>query len=93
MRQLTVRAYIGVKRMGALDEKPFQKLAKGRYPAEEADEKAAELCSLWEEHLGDSAWHPIKVIVKDGTPKVNNSTYTLFSQTVLLQDDILAPVI
>ncbi|EOA39765.1 hypothetical protein CARUB_v10008414mg [Capsella rubella] len=69
MRELTVRAYIGVKRMGALDEKPFQKLAKEKYPAEEADEKAEELCSLWEEHLGDSAWHPIKVIVKDGTPK------------------------
>ncbi|EFH66281.1 XH/XS domain-containing protein [Arabidopsis lyrata subsp. lyrata] len=69
MRELTSRAYIGVKRMGALDEKPFQKLAKEKYPAEEADEKAAELCSLWEEHLGDSAWHPIKVVVKDGTAK------------------------
>ncbi|XP_010476408.1 PREDICTED: factor of DNA methylation 4-like isoform X2 [Camelina sativa] len=69
MRQLTARAYIGVKRMGALDEKPFQKLAKEKYPAKEADEKAAELYSLWEEHLGDSAWHPIKVVVKDGNPK------------------------
>lgn len=68
-RELTVRTQIGVKRMGALDEKPFQQLAKEKYPAE-ADEKAEELCSLWEGHLGDSAWHPIKVVVKDGTPKV-----------------------
>jgi len=74
--------------MGALDETPFKKVAKEKYPAVEADKKAEELCSLWEEHLGDSAWHPIKVVEKDGIAKVN----TLFSQTMFL-DDILAPVI
>jgi hypothetical protein len=69
MRELTTRAYIGVKRMGALDETPFKKVAKEKYPAVEADKKAEELCSLWEEHLGDSAWHPIKVVEKDGIAK------------------------
>lgn len=77
-RELTVRTQIGVKRMGALDEKPFQQVAKEKYPAEEADEKAAELCSLWEGHLGDSAWHPIKVVVKDGIPKVTTTIHTPF---------------
>ncbi|KAL1220046.1 Factor of DNA methylation 4 [Cardamine amara subsp. amara] len=68
-RVLTVRGQIGVKRMGALDEKPFQEVTKRKYPAKEANKKAEELCSLWEGHLGDSAWHPIKVVVKDGIPK------------------------
>lgn len=61
---------IGVKRMGVLDVEPFKNLAKEKYPAEEADEKAEELCSLWDDHLRDSAWHPSKVIVKDGKPEV-----------------------
>ncbi|CAH8382489.1 unnamed protein product [Eruca vesicaria subsp. sativa] len=69
MNELTVRAQISVKRMGALDEKPFQKLAKERYPAEEADVEAAKLCSLWDNHLRDSAWHPIKVVLIDGIHK------------------------
>ncbi|KAF3498761.1 hypothetical protein DY000_02057775 [Brassica cretica] len=45
------------------------KLAKERYPAEEADVEAATLCSLWDNHLRDSAWHPIKVIQIDGIHK------------------------
>ncbi|CAN6902059.1 unnamed protein product [Brassica oleracea] len=69
MQELTLRGQISVKRMGALDEKPFQKLAKERYPAEEADVEAATLCSLWDNHLRDSAWHPIKVIQIDGIHK------------------------
>ncbi|CAH2037855.1 unnamed protein product, partial [Thlaspi arvense] len=60
---------IGVKAMGALSEKPFQKLVKERYPAEEVVAKTEELHSLWDNHLRDSAWHPLKVIVKDGDPK------------------------
>ncbi|CAF2051078.1 unnamed protein product [Brassica rapa] len=69
MQELTLRGQISVKRMGALDEKPFQKLTKERYPAEEADVEAAKLCSLWDNHLRDSAWHPIKVVLIDGNHK------------------------
>ncbi|XP_018435073.1 factor of DNA methylation 4-like [Raphanus sativus] len=69
MQELGVRGKISVKRMGALDEKPFQKIAKERYPAEEADVEAAKLCSLWDDHLRDSAWHPIKVIQIHGIHK------------------------
>ncbi|CAN8293710.1 unnamed protein product [Cochlearia groenlandica] len=68
MRELSVNAHIRVKKMGELDDKPFQKLAKERYPAGEADEKAAELSSLWDDHLRDSGWHPFMVITKNGTP-------------------------
>ncbi|ESQ35441.1 hypothetical protein EUTSA_v10006952mg [Eutrema salsugineum] len=70
MQGLAVRGPIGVKGMGELDIKPFQKIAKEKYPPEEAVEKADKLWSSWDDLLRDSAWHPIKVIVKDGkTPK------------------------
>ena len=86
MQELTLRGQISVKRMGALDEKPFQKLAKERYPAEEADVEAATLCSLWDNHLRDSAWHPIKVIQIDGIHKVTTiqfDTPLLFFSSLL----------
>ncbi|CAK9188252.1 unnamed protein product [Ilex paraguariensis] len=57
------RAFIGVKRMGELDEKPFHVAAKRKYLDEEAVEKALELCSLWEDYLRDPSWHPFKVIM------------------------------
>ncbi|XP_031111686.1 protein INVOLVED IN DE NOVO 2-like [Ipomoea triloba] len=60
------RANICVKRMGELDEKPFARAAKLKYPKEEAPEKALELCSLWDDHLRDPHWYPIKVIKKGG---------------------------
>ncbi|XVF05507.1 hypothetical protein REPUB_Repub05bG0178200 [Reevesia pubescens] len=56
------RASIGVKRMGELDIKPFQIAAKRKYSAVEANEKAAELCSLWQEYLRDPIWHPFKIL-------------------------------
>ncbi|GAA0177271.1 hypothetical protein LIER_29677 [Lithospermum erythrorhizon] len=37
---------LGIKRMGDIDEKTFQKACKARFPTEEAQIKAAELCSL-----------------------------------------------
>ncbi|KAJ0253365.1 Factor of DNA methylation 4 [Hirschfeldia incana] len=69
MQVLGVRAEISVKRMGALDEKPFQKIAKERYPAEEAEVEAAKLCSLWDNHLRDSGWRPINMVLIDGIYK------------------------
>jgi hypothetical protein len=49
-----------VKRLGDLDNKPFQTACKRIYPTEEADDHAATLCSLWEDYLRDSSWHPFK---------------------------------
>ncbi|XP_065877317.1 factor of DNA methylation 4-like [Euphorbia lathyris] len=59
-------ASIGVKKMGELDSRPFHAAAKRKFSAIEADTKAAELCSLWDEYLRDPNWHPFKVIQKEG---------------------------
>lgn len=64
------RAHIGVKRMGELDDKPFHEATKRKYGAEEAEERAVELCSLWEEYLRDPAWHPFSVVTVDGNSQV-----------------------
>lgn len=57
----STRATIGIKKMGDLDTKPF-KLAARKYPKEDADIKAVELCSKWQEFLKDSSWHPFKTV-------------------------------
>lgn len=70
LKEGSTRAIIGVKRMGELDNKPFLAAAKAKFPAEEAEEKGLELCSLWEEYLRDPNWHPFKVLVdKEGNCK------------------------
>ncbi|KAL1551324.1 factor of DNA methylation 1-like [Salvia divinorum] len=56
------RVNIGIKRMGELDEKGFKNACKKRYPLEEADIKALELCSLWQEKLKNPEWHPFRVV-------------------------------
>lgn len=66
LKDLASRAHIGVKRMGELDSKPFHEAMKRKYNEEEAEDRASELCSLWEEYLKDPDWHPLKVITVDG---------------------------
>ncbi|KAK9938892.1 hypothetical protein M0R45_015606 [Rubus argutus] len=57
------KIYIGVKTLGDLDLKAFQVSAKKRFcDEEEANERAVELCSIWENYIGDSKWNPFKVI-------------------------------
>ncbi|XP_028798727.1 protein INVOLVED IN DE NOVO 2 [Neltuma alba] len=60
------RAHIGVKRMGELDNRPFLEAMKQKYNEEMAEERASELCSLWEEYLRDPEWHPFKFVDVDG---------------------------
>lgn len=55
------RSTIGIKRMGELDEKPFLESCKQRYKVD-PELKAAELCSMWQEHLKDPNWHPFKIV-------------------------------
>lgn len=69
------RAFICVKRMGELNEKPFHAAARKIYNSEEAAEKAMELCSLWEDHLRDPNWHPYKVIQKGQNVEVCTLSY------------------
>ncbi|KAA8515254.1 hypothetical protein F0562_018516 [Nyssa sinensis] len=66
LKEISKTAHIGVKRMGELDNKPFHEAIKRKYNELEADERALELCSLWEEYLRDPEWHPFKVIKVDG---------------------------
>ncbi|TKY48414.1 Factor of DNA methylation 4 [Spatholobus suberectus] len=64
------RAFIGVKRMGELDEKPFLEAAKRKFSDDEVNLKAVELCSQYEAYLGDPSWFPIKVVTdKEGKAK------------------------
>lgn len=66
LKELPRNGPIGVKRMGELDSRPFLEAMKRRYTEVEAEQKASELCSLWEEYLRDPEWHPIKVITVNG---------------------------
>ncbi|XP_059455893.1 protein INVOLVED IN DE NOVO 2 [Corylus avellana] len=66
LKEMVRRTCIGVKRMGALDNKPFHEAMKRKYSEEEADMRASELCSLWEEYLKDPDWHPFKVTTIEG---------------------------
>ncbi|KAK9283948.1 hypothetical protein L1049_012205 [Liquidambar formosana] len=66
LQDISSRAHIGVKKMGELDSKPFHEASKRKYNEEEAEERALELCSLWEEYLKDPEWHPFKVIEAGG---------------------------
>lgn len=66
LKEMSGRAHIGVKRMGELDNKPFHEACKRKYGVAEPEERALELCSLWEEFLRDSEWHPFKVVEIEG---------------------------
>ncbi|KAF5733825.1 protein INVOLVED IN DE NOVO 2 [Tripterygium wilfordii] len=48
--------------MGELNSKPFHEAMKRKYDPEEAEDRASELCTLWEEYLKDPDWHPFRVI-------------------------------
>ncbi|KAF6137795.1 hypothetical protein GIB67_040503 [Kingdonia uniflora] len=57
------RSVIGVKLFGALDSKPFLVASYRKYSSSEvAQEKSAQICSLWEKELSNPAWHPFDVI-------------------------------
>uniref|UniRef100_A0A8R7R4U3 XS domain-containing protein n=1 Tax=Triticum urartu TaxID=4572 RepID=A0A8R7R4U3_TRIUA len=58
---------IGIRRMGQVDEKPFVEACKPKYGAE-ADAKALELCSMWQDNLRDANWHPFKIATTGEKP-------------------------
>ncbi|KAK4772771.1 hypothetical protein SAY86_014546 [Trapa natans] len=68
-KELPIRSHIGVKRMGELNTEPFLEAMRQKYNEDEAEDKASELCSLWEEHLRDPSWHPFQTIEVDGEAK------------------------
>ncbi|KAJ9559508.1 hypothetical protein OSB04_004668 [Centaurea solstitialis] len=66
---LSGKTNIGVKRMGELDTTAFYDACKEKFDADEAQIKATELCSLWQDKLKNSEWHPMKVVAVDGAHK------------------------
>lgn len=56
--------------MGELDDRVFKKACKERFPPNEADMKAVELCSLWQEKMKNPAWYPITIVKVEGYDKV-----------------------
>ncbi|KAK1379402.1 hypothetical protein POM88_026146 [Heracleum sosnowskyi] len=58
--------WIGVKKVGELDVNPFHAACKEKYTGPEAEEKALELCSLWEDQLRDPDWFPVKIAALEG---------------------------
>ncbi|KAF7803317.1 factor of DNA methylation 1-like [Senna tora] len=62
---LNGRTNIGIKRMGELDLKVFVNVCKTKFSLEEAHTMGFELCSLWQENLENSSWHPFNVILTD----------------------------
>lgn len=67
---LGLRANIGLKRLGDLDNKPFQDACRQKFSAEEAQIQASTLISVWQSHVTDSNWHPFKVIETNGNAEV-----------------------
>ncbi|KAJ0428148.1 hypothetical protein HanHA300_Chr17g0642901 [Helianthus annuus] len=66
LKDLPNTAHIGLKRMGGLENKLFIDAMKRKYDESEAEDRASELCSLWEEFLRDPNCHPFKVITVNG---------------------------
>jgi hypothetical protein len=62
--------HIGVKRIRDLNTKPFINAMKKRYNADEAENRALKLCSLWVENIKDTNWNPFKIVFVDGVAKV-----------------------
>lgn len=56
--------------MGDLDYKPFYNVCKERFSDEEAQVQASTLCSLWQDNLTKTDWHPFKIITVDGNAQV-----------------------
>ncbi|KAL2940468.1 Factor of DNA methylation 1 [Bienertia sinuspersici] len=53
-------ASIGIKRMGEVQTKPFRDACLKKFPYGDWEMKASEICSSWQEILGNPSWHPFK---------------------------------
>lgn len=64
-----VEADIGIKRMGEVQIKPFRDACLKKVPSGRSgdwDMKASEMCSSWQQILGDPSWHPFNNKVVNG---------------------------
>ncbi|EMS64523.1 hypothetical protein TRIUR3_35150 [Triticum urartu] len=88
---LSGRTAIGIKRMGELDERPFQNACKRKYGNDDHETRAAELVSSWQEEIKKPAWHPYKFVkAEDGSDKevVNDEDPRLKQLWIEYGDDV-----
>lgn len=61
---------IGVKTLGEISAKPFQKVCKNRYKDnKKALLESAKLHAKWQSEILDSTWHPFKIVEIEGKGK------------------------
>lgn len=61
-----VQSKIGIKRMGEVEVKPFRDACLRKRPSGDYNMEASELCSSWQEIVGNPNWHPFKNTIVDG---------------------------
>lgn len=59
-----------IKRMGEVDQIPFQQMCLERIPSEDWLGAAAKICSCWQDQVQDPHWHPFKIDNADGVARV-----------------------
>ncbi|KAE8810037.1 hypothetical protein D1007_13359 [Hordeum vulgare] len=88
---LSGRTAIGIKRMGELDERPFQNACRRKYGNNDYETSAAELVSSWQEEIKKPTWQPYKFVkAEDGTDKevVNDEDPRLKQLWIEYGDDV-----
>lgn len=66
LSNLVDRTTIGVKRMGEVDQKPFQDVCAKKFSRSDWEVRSVESISLWEEKVSNPSWQPFKNTLKDG---------------------------
>ncbi|KAF3634841.1 putative F-box/FBD/LRR-repeat protein-like [Capsicum annuum] len=85
----SARAHIGIKRMGEIDSNAFQNALKQRFSNQEAEIKAIEFLSLWQEKIKEPDWHPFKTIMIDESNVDVRSSFGYFSLSLFLPEYFL----
>ncbi|CAL4958157.1 unnamed protein product [Urochloa decumbens] len=67
--KLNGRPAIRIKRMGELEEKPFQDACKRKYGNVDYQTKAAKLVESWQDELKKPSWHPFVAVQVNGEHK------------------------
>nr|XP_027110978.1 factor of DNA methylation 1-like [Coffea arabica] len=66
LSNLVDRTTIGVKRMGEIDQKPFQDVCAKKFSRSDWEVRSVESISLWQEKVSNPSWQPFKNTLKDG---------------------------
>lgn len=64
--ELMSRTRVGIRRMGEVDQIPFQTVCLRRYGRQDWEVKATEMSSLWQGMVNNPNWHPFRTVKKDG---------------------------